>query len=120
MVDARRVFGDNAEALAARHLEASGMRMVARQFRTRYGEIDLIALDGDEVVFVEVKARTTNAFGYPEESVTKAKLRKVARCADMFLRAKRWEDRAYRIDVIAIEFVTEPPRITHLVGVGYA
>lgn len=118
MPDRRRIFGDRAEALAARHLTAKGMRILARQFRTRYGEIDLIAKDGDEVVFVEVKARTTNDFGYPEESVTVTKLRKIMQCAAQYLRKQRWDDHPHRIDVIAIEFATNPPRLTHFVGVG--
>lgn len=118
MPDQRRIFGDNAEALAARCLEAKKMEILERQFRTRYGEIDLIALDGNEIVFVEVKARTTNDFGYPEESVTQSKLQKIMRCAEAYLRRQQWDDRAHRIDVIAIEYATNPPRITHLVGVG--
>lgn len=118
MTDARKIFGDNAEALAARHLIAKGMRILARQFRTRYGEIDLIAEDGSEIVFVEVKARKTNDFGYPEESVTAAKLKKIARCAAMYLRQQRLDDQPHRVDVVAIEYAIDPPRITHLVGVS--
>lgn len=118
MPDARRTFGDNAEALAARHLEAKGMKVLARQFRTRYGEIDLIADDGSEIVFVEVKARKSNDFGYPEESVTVSKLEKIIRCAEIYLRQEKLDDRAHRVDVVAIEYATNPPRITHLVGVG--
>ena len=118
MPDARRTFGDNAEALAARHLEGKGMKMLARQFRTRYGEIDLIAKDGDEVVFVEVKARKTNDFGYPEESVTTSKLQKIMHCAEIYLRQHKWDDRPHRVDVVAIEYGMNPPRVTHLVGVG--
>lgn len=118
MPDARRIFGDSAEALAARHLEAKGMRVLARQFRTRYGEIDLIAKDGDEIVFVEVKARTTHDFGYPEEAVTSAKLEKIFRCGAIYLRDKRQEDCSHRVDVVAIEYDRDPPRVTHLVGVG--
>lgn len=118
MPDQRRIFGDNAEALAARYLEAKGMRMLARQFRTRYGEIDLIAEDGGEIIFVEVKARKGNDFGYPEESVTQSKLLKIMRCAEMYLQQQRWNERPHRVDVVAIEYAIDPPRITHLVAVG--
>lgn len=118
MVDARRIFGDSAEALAARHLAAQGMRIIEQQYRTTFGEIDLIAKDGDEIVFIEVKARRTGEYGYPEEAVTPSKLRKIAKAAFMFLRAHKWEDAVYRIDVIAIEFTFDPPRLTHLRAVS--
>lgn len=118
MADERRAFGDDGEAYAARFLTAKGMRVVARQFRTRYGEIDLIALDGNEVVFVEVKTRRSAAFGYPEESVTRAKLAKIVHCAETYLRQERWEGRPYRIDVVAILFIGATPDIQHIVGVA--
>ncbi|MBI1908044.1 YraN family protein [Candidatus Uhrbacteria bacterium] len=118
MVDVRRIFGDNAEALAARHLEGKGMRILARQYKTTFGEIDLVARDGDEVVFVEVKARRSNDFGYPEEAVTRTKLEKIMRAGEWYLRSTHREDAPYRIDVVAIEFTADPPVLTHLVGVG--
>lgn len=118
MPDARRQFGDRAEDAAARMLAAKGMRIRAKQFRSRTGEIDLIVEDGDEIVFVEVKARTTNRFGYPEEAVTKTKLQKIARTAEWYLAAHRLLDRPWRIDVVGIEFSENPPRITHIPAVG--
>lgn len=114
MVDARRIFGNNAEAFAARHLEGQGMRILTRQYKTKLGEIDLVARDGDEIVFVEVKARSTGEYGYPEEAVTAAKITKIANAGLVYLRAMHQEDAAYRIDVIAIEFLCTPPRLTHL------
>lgn len=118
MVDARRIFGDSAEALAARHLEDQGMRILARQYTTPVGEIDLIAKDGEEVVFVEVKARKTTRFGYPEEAVTARKLKKIANAGLLYLRSVKQEDAAYRIDVVAIEYQTNPYTVTHLLGVS--
>ncbi len=118
MVDARRIFGDDAEALAARYLSGKGLKMIGQQFRTRFGEIDLIAKDGSEIVFVEVKARKTAEFGYPEAAVTPSKLKKIYLAAMAYLQMHHMEDAAYRIDVIAIEYYEHPPKITHIEAVG--
>lgn len=118
MKDARKIFGDAAENLAAEYLAARGMQITARQFRTVFGEIDLIALDGDEIVFVEVKARQTDEYGYPEAAVTPSKLRKIANAGLMYLREIKKEDAPYRIDVVAIEYYIDPPRVTHLRAVS--
>ena len=74
MPDARRAFGDRGEAAAARALERSGVRIVARNARTRYGEIDLIGHDGRGVVFVEVKTRRRGSFVSAPEAVDRKKL----------------------------------------------
>lgn len=113
MPDPRRQFGNESEEKAARFLEEAGMKILERQYRTRFGEIDLIAKDGDEIVFVEVKARKSSAFGYPEESVTAKKLEKIARVADQYLAGRG--DVPRRIDVVAIEYENEKEmRVTHL------
>lgn len=118
MPHARRLFGDSAEQMAECYLVDKGYAILDRQFLTRVGEIDLIAKQGNEVVFVEVKARHTDTFGYPEASVTPAKLRKIAKTALLYLRLKQLEDSDFRIDVIAIEHQFSPPRITHFEAVG--
>lgn len=111
-MDARRAFGDRGEAVAEAYLLKKGYRVLARQFRTRFGEIDLVAQDGDEVVFVEVKARKTSYFGYPEESVNSAKRRKMFKTAEAFLSTlDQMPD--YRFDVVAVEYETIPPTVTH-------
>ena len=116
-MDARRLFGNKAERQAAKFLKAKGMTILARQFQTRFGEIDLIACDGDEIVFVEVKARQSDAFGAPEEAVTQTKLRKIAAVGEQFLDQRALNTVAFRIDVVAI--ITEPTlEIRHIVGVG--
>ncbi len=118
MKDVRKIFGDAAENLAAEYLVRHGMRIIARQFRTVFGEIDLIAMEGDEIVFVEVKARQTDEYGYPEAAVTPSKLRKIANAGLMYLREEHKEDVPYRIDVVAIEYYIDPPRVTHLRAVS--
>lgn len=116
MVDQRRIFGNAAEHDAAAFLVAKGFAIVERQWNNRFGEIDIIAKDGEEFVMVEVKARKTKEFGYPEEAVTKSKLRKIALVGGMYM--EDFPKDLWRIDVIAIEYDQLPPRITHIVGVG--
>ena len=102
-MDPRRLFGNKAEKLAERYLKKKGYKILDRQFVTRYGEIDLVAREGDEIVFVEVKARRSTAFEYPEESVTESKLIKIAAAGEIYLQKNQLMHEPYRIDVIAID-----------------
>lgn len=77
--------GKDAEARAARYLEGCGLHIVERNYRSRYGEIDLIARDGVTLVFVEVRARSSNAFGGAAASITAAKRQKLTRTALHYL-----------------------------------
>lgn len=77
--------GKDAEARAASFLESQGLHIVARNYRGRYGEIDLIARDGAVLVFVEVRARSSNAFGGAAASITPAKREKLTRTALQYL-----------------------------------
>ncbi len=118
-MDSRKQFGDAGESLAAAFLEEKGFRILERQVRTPpFGEIDLVCEDGDELVFAEVKTRQSDEFGYPEESVTPAKFRHMRASAQAFLATRGWEDRFWRIDVIAIRiFFGKDPEIVHLKSV---
>lgn len=116
MVDKRRIFGNAAERDAAAFLRSKKMKIITVQYRNRFGEIDIIAKDGEEYVMVEVKARNDHEFGYPEESVTKSKLHKIAIVAEHFMSDHPQSE--WRIDVIAIEYDQSPPKITHIIGVG--
>lgn len=101
---ARRAQGEAAEDRACRHLEAAGMTIVERNFRTRGGEVDIVARTGDVLVFVEVRSREAADFGAPEESVTPAKRRRIVGAARRYLSnvpPSSW--REARFDVIAIE-----------------
>lgn len=99
--DGRKRLGGEGEDAAARFLEALGYGLVERNYRCRYGEIDLIMLDGDVVVFVEVKLR------YPPfdafEAVDARKQGKISRTAFDFLRRRGMLGRAARFDVVAVE-----------------
>ena len=102
--EARRAQGDAAEDRACRHLEGSGLTIVERNFRTRGGEIDIVARKGDVLAFVEVRSREVPGFGTPEESVTPAKRRRIVGAARQYLSTvppSSW--REARFDVIAIE-----------------
>jgi putative endonuclease len=107
MTGARRRTGQVGEDAAAERLAAEGWQIVARNWRTRSGEIDIIARDGEWLVFVEVRARRAKAggdpaAGRPEESVTAKKQLQLARMAEEYLFAMRW-DGLWRADVVAIE-----------------
>ncbi|KKT21422.1 MAG: hypothetical protein UW05_C0010G0002 [Candidatus Giovannonibacteria bacterium GW2011_GWC2_43_8] len=112
MPDTRREFGTSVEKAVAEYLENKGFRILEHQYKSPFGEIDLVCQDGDEVVFVEVKARQTSTFGYPEESVTRQKLRHIIKCGQSYVRS-RSPSTQWRIDVVAVEFLPKV-RITHL------
>lgn len=112
-MDPRKVFGNRSERLAADFLLKKGYRILARQYKNSIGEIDIVAQDADEIVFVEVKARRSSTFGFPEESVTARKLEKIAAVGQLFLQERNNAEVAHRIDVIAIE---SSGNITHIVG----
>jgi putative endonuclease len=102
--EARRAQGDAAEERACRHLDRSGFTIVERNFRTRGGEIDIVARKGDDIVFVEVRSREVPDFGTPEESITPAKRRRIVATARQYLSKvppSSW--REARFDVIVIE-----------------
>lgn len=100
--------GDAAEALAAEFLQRRGLRIVARNYRCRFGEIDLVAEAGAALVFVEVRARKSGDFGGPAESITAAKRRRLVAAARHYLAAGR-RDRPSRFDVVLL--TGEPPEI---------
>lgn len=99
-----RSLGQRGEEIAAKYLINNKFDIVERGFRLFRGEIDIIARDGDTVVFVEVKARADETFGRPEDSVTPAKQRQIRRIAMGYLVERRLGDVPCRFDVIAILF----------------
>ena len=112
--EARRAQGDAAEDRACRHLEGSGFTIVDRNFRTRGGEIDIVARKGDVLAFVEVRSREVPGFGTPEESVTPAKRRRIVVAARRYLSTvppSSWGEA--RFDVIAIEGSGEAAVLRH-------
>ena len=98
----RRPLGRRGEAAAARFLRRRGLRIVARSNRLKPGELDIVALDGDVLVFVEVKTRRSGDFGHPAEAVTPAKQRRLSRLAVTFMKRHGLLDRKARFDVVAV------------------
>jgi putative endonuclease len=97
-----KLLGNRGERLAARFLRRQGYKILARQYSNRFGEIDLVALDGESIVFVEVKTRRSGSAGHPVEAVTHVKQSKLTRAALAFLKRHRLLERSARFDVVAI------------------
>lgn len=113
--DERRARGRRGEALAAEHLVREGYRIVARNLSVRSGELDLLALDGTTLCFVEVRLRSGHGFGSAEESVDVRKRRRIARVAREILATHRLpRHRSLRFDVVAIDASIDPPRLNLL------
>ncbi len=106
--------GSAAERIAASFLHDRGYHVLERRFRCRGGEIDVIALDGSTLVFVEVKMRRTHARGAPIEAVTELKQARVRRAADAYLAYCGQVFHRIRFDVISIMKTARTTDITHL------
>jgi putative endonuclease len=101
--DGRRRLGAFGERLAALHLEAKGYRIVARNFRCREGEIDIVAQEGDTLVFVEVRTRRGDVLGGPAESVTALKQARLVAAATAYVQELAELPAGQRIDVVAVQ-----------------
>jgi putative endonuclease len=108
MTISRQELGILGENLAVDELTRQGYAILERRYRTRYGEIDIVAEDEGTIVFVEVKAREDVRFGTAVEHVTRQKQRKVVSRAVEYLARKRVTDRPCRFDVVAIDFAGTP------------
>ena len=98
----QKVFGKFGEDCAAEFLEAQGYKIVARNFRIRSAEIDIIAQRDNVLVFVEVKARSSIRHGLPSEAVTLRKQKKIIKAAGVFLQNEEFCDCACRFDVVEV------------------
>jgi putative endonuclease len=108
-------LGARGEVAAARFLRRLGYRILARQVRESGGELDLIALDGRVIVFVEVKTRSSTDAGHPADAVDLRKQQRITRAALAFLRRHRLLDHPIRFDIVAIVWPagTNRPLIQH-------
>lgn len=111
---ARHSFGRRGERLAERHLKSRGYRIVARNFRAAGAEIDLVALDGETLVFVEVKARRSTAAGTPAEAADARKQHRLRRAATVFAAGRHADGRPMRFDVVAISGEGRRRSLEHL------
>ena len=106
----RRWFGSRSERAAARFLRQLGYRIVARNYRCPLGELDLVALDGQCIVFVEVRSTANTNLSRPELSVDAAKQRRLTALAVHFLQRHRLLDHSARFDVIALSWPEQERR----------
>lgn len=111
MVNQRQQFGRKSESLAAKFLKKQGYKIIEQNYRTKLGEIDIIAKDKDTLVFVEVKARSSNHIAYPKWAITPAKQRKISMVALYYLKITKQNNVKARFDVVAISYPKDNPNI---------
>jgi putative endonuclease len=109
--DARQSLGKIGENLACRELRRLGYEILARRYRTRFGEIDIVAKHETAIVFVEVKSRAGDQFGGAAAAVTAWKQRRIADMAVDFLARRRLADHPCRFDVVTVDFGSGKPRV---------
>ena len=109
--DARQSLGKIGEDLACAELERLGYAILDRRYRTRFGEIDIVASIDGVTVFIEVKARAGEQFGGGAEAVTRLKQRRIAQMAVDYLARHRLHDRPCRFDVVVVELAGGQPRV---------
>ena len=104
MTKERQKLGREGEELARRFLLSKGYKIVKRNFRTPFGEIDLIAYQKKVLAFIEVRTKTSSNFGTPEESISLSKKKKISRVASFYLKAKRLKENEIdcRFDVVCL------------------
>ncbi len=115
LIPKSKAFGTSCEELAAAYLKASGYKIVETNFRTKSGEIDIVAEKDDFLIFVEVKGRRTTKYGLPQEAVTPWKQASIRKVAQIFIQKRRLEHKNIRFDVVAITFdKNNIPQIEHI------
>ncbi len=109
-----RSLGFQAERYAAYYLRDQGYKILAQNFHSRFGEIDIIATERETLVFVEVKMRSSRVFGTPLEAITYSKLQKMQKTAYYFLTIRNYKDVPFRFDAIAIKLEKNQKIINHV------
>jgi putative endonuclease len=108
----RQLLGQQGESLACQELERLGYAVLERRYRTRAGELDIIASDAGTLVFVEVKTRLDLTYGDPIEAVTPQKQQRVVAMATDYVTRHSLEQAPCRFDVVAVDALVDPPLIT--------
>lgn len=116
MQKSKKQVGDKGEDIAADFLIDKGYDVIQRNYRCRYGEIDIIARDSETLAFVEVKTRHTTRFGTPQDSITRAKIDKISKTALWYIQENDLINQSCRFDVIAITYPksSNEPNIQHI------
>ncbi|MGE5403791.1 MAG: YraN family protein [Candidatus Saccharibacteria bacterium] len=111
----KRETGQRGEELAAVYLQRRGYKIITRNYRSRWGEIDIICRKNGVLIFVEVRSKSGDRFGEPEESITPAKMEKIRKTAFAYLeKESEVSFREIRFDFIAVRGTPEGPRINHI------
>lgn len=97
-------IGKIGEKLAIHYLRKKGYSILEQNYRVIFGEIDLIAEKDNCICFIEVKCRTSQKYGLPEESVTRHKKNKIIKVAQLYIKQKNIEDKFFRFDVVTLQF----------------
>lgn len=113
MPHARQRLGAAGEDIACAELEKLGYRIIQRNYRSRFGEIDIVAADADTIVFVEVKTKTSGDFGDPVEEVTPHKQRQIVSMGEEYHSYHCQRDTACRFDVMGVDLSVMPAKISH-------
>ncbi len=111
MLSKQQDFGKKSESIATTHLKKHGYKILEQNYRTKLGEIDIIAKDKDTLVFVEVKARRSDRFGNPKYAVTSKKQRKISMVALLYMKSTKQSNVKARFDVVAISLAKDKPNI---------
>ncbi len=116
MPTARTRLGQRGEEFARRFLTDKGYQILATNYRCRWGEIDIVAQDGVELVFVEVRTSHGSIFGTPEESLTAGKKRRLQATCSHYLQRYAQTDTNWRIDLVCVRpsHDSSPPQIDHI------
>ncbi|OGL41716.1 MAG: YraN family protein [Candidatus Schekmanbacteria bacterium RBG_16_38_11] len=110
-MEERREFGNKGEDLACKFLEKNGYKIIERNYRNRTGEIDIIARDKDDMVFIEIKTKLSKDFAQPELSVNPSKQKKIVKTALVYLMEKNINKTGCRFDVVGITGEKENTKI---------
>ncbi len=113
-----RAIGERGEQLAVDHLCAHGVQIVERNWRCDLGEIDIVGIDGDTLVFYEVKTRRSTRFGSPVEAVTAAKANRLRRLAGRWLHEHAQAAPLVRVDVLGLTMSGRSVHVEHVRGVS--
>lgn len=110
----KKELGRFGEDMAARYLEEEGYKILARNYRNRYGELDIICIKNEVLVFVEVKTRRSNRYGSAEEAITPKKIEHIKKVALHYLAAYHFKYKEIRFDVISISMLDANYRLNHI------
>lgn len=110
----KQALGTKGERLALHFLRQSGYKIIARNFSCRFGEIDIIAQEGEITVFIEVKTRASCEFGLPQEAIRPKKIKHLWRSAQFYIKRYANPEGGFRFDAVAIVLSKDKPRI-HLI-----